>query len=239
MPGHVFAFSDRCGGVSTGHFAEANLSLRVGDDPASVSENRQRLLDSLGLPRHRLLTTRQVHGATVVRVSANVLDVSPEPAGLPVDADGMVTTARGVALLIGAADCVPLVLVDADTVGVLHIGWRGLLHGIVEAGMDAMVQAGARPASTRAVLGPAIGPCHYPVSEDLRDRLTSRYVAAGAVTLAGAPAVDLPGATAQALAELGVAAAVRSDTCTYESSVHFSSRRDGSTGCQGGVVALL
>ncbi len=239
MPGHVFAFSDRGGGVSTGPFAEANLSLRVGDDPASVNKNRARLLDTLGLPRHRLVTTRQVHGANVVRVSADDLDRSPEPGALPVHADGMVTTDVGVALLIGAADCVPLVLMDSGTVGVLHIGWRGLLSGIVEAGVEAMVQAGAQPASTRAVLGPAIGPCHYRVGADLRDHLASRYPAAAAVTLAGDPAVDLSGATTEALARLGIGALVRSDSCTFESNIHFSARRDGRTGCQGGIVALL
>lgn len=239
VPDHLFAFSDRRGGLSTGRFAEANLSSRVGDDPSVVSQNRLLLLARVGLPEHRVVTTRQVHGARVVRIGVQGTYACQAVAGGPVDADGMVTTERNVALLIGVADCIPLVLVDSEVVGVLHIGWRGLLTGVVEAGVDAMVDAGARPHSTQAHLGPAIGPCHFAVNEELQQRLAARYPAAAATTLSGTPAVDLASATLEALTRLGIAGGTRTDTCTYESRTHFSARRDGRTGCQGGLVALL
>ena len=42
------AVTARSGGVSSGPYATLNLSLSVGDDPASVLENRRRLAASFG-----------------------------------------------------------------------------------------------------------------------------------------------------------------------------------------------
>ena len=43
-------FTMREGGVSEGPFRSLNLSLKVGDDPASVLENGRRLRQSAGAP---------------------------------------------------------------------------------------------------------------------------------------------------------------------------------------------
>ena len=50
-------------------------------------------------------------------------------------------------------------------VAVLHAGWRGLLAGIVAAGVDAL---GAGPIA--AAVGPSIGPCCYEVGAEVAGR---------------------------------------------------------------------
>jgi hypothetical protein len=220
--------------MSIGRFAEANLSTRVGDAAAAVRHNRERLLGTLGLDAHELVTTRQVHGARVVRIGMS----GPVRPASCVEADGMVTTESGIALLIGVADCLPVVLVGRGVVGVLHVGWKGLVRGIVESGVEAMLEVGGTVGGLRAHLGPGIGPCHFPVGEEVLRRVEQRYTAAAATTTAGAPAVDVAAAVREALAGHGVVDIVGSGTCTFESGEHFSARRDGPTGCQGAVVAL-
>jgi YfiH family protein len=106
------------------------------------------------------------------------------PAHVGPEGDGMVTAATGLALGIFTADCVPILMVDAERriVAALHAGWRGTLAGIAAAGVHAMVALGARPASIRAALGPSIGLCCFEVDAALAETF----------------AREIPGATAHA-----------------------------------------
>ncbi|WP_291414349.1 polyphenol oxidase family protein [Actinophytocola sp.] len=223
----VVAFSGRAGGVSVAPFESANISTRVGDDPAAVAENRRRLLDALGVVGATMVTARQVHGATV-------LPVSGVRAG---QADGLVTRERNLVLTVGVADCVPVALTSPAAVGMLHVGWRGLVAGIVHAGMAALHRIGGR--SVTAYVGPSVGSCCYPVGEDVWSAVVGRYPSAGAVSLAGERSLDLGAAVTEALHRAGVAGVVRIEGCTaHEPDRYFSVRRDGRTGCQAGMAVL-
>jgi YfiH family protein len=228
----VVAFTNRLGGVSKGRFAQANLSTRVGDNLEDVLANRAAVLSRLNLASRALVTLQQEHTATVVRI-----DGASRSGAV---ADGMVTTDRNVVLMVGVADCLPLALVDrGNAIGVLHVGWRGLLGGIVETGVREMLLAGAHRSSISAHLGPAIGPCCYEVGEDLRRAASAAYDTASAATVTGRPSIDLASAVVQALGRQGVEDVEANVLCTRESPHHFSRRRDGPTGCQAGLVALL
>lgn len=60
--------STRRGGLSRPPYASLNLSLSVGDDPARVAANRQRLEQALGMGPRAAVLGRQVHGAGVWRL---------------------------------------------------------------------------------------------------------------------------------------------------------------------------
>ncbi|MGD0152686.1 MAG: laccase domain-containing protein, partial [Thermacetogeniaceae bacterium] len=62
------AFTTRCGGVSTGPYAELNLGLSTGDEPGLVVENRRLLCNTLGLDVGRLSIVKQVHSDRVMVV---------------------------------------------------------------------------------------------------------------------------------------------------------------------------
>lgn len=120
----------------------------------------------------------QVHGARIF--AADGLEV-PEPAGAAApwrlrlaDYDGFVTAEPGILLTIGIADCVPAVLRGTHGVALLHAGWRGVGAGIVA---RAVAELGERygddPDAIRAWWGPAIGPCHYPVGEEVVEAIGS------------------------------------------------------------------
>ena len=142
-----------------------NLSLSVGDDPDAVARRRRALARWAGAEP---VWVRQVHGADVVRVSAVPAADDPLPA-----ADALVTRLDRVAPAVLAADCVPVLLADpaARVVGAVHSGRRGLVGGVVQAALQAMVGLGARTDRLRAVVGPAVcGRC-YEVPAELRDEV--------------------------------------------------------------------
>ncbi len=166
---------------------------------------------------------RQVHGATVVTVTA-----PGEHAGA--EADGAVTTTPGAPLAVHGADCAPLLLVADGGLGVAHVGWRGLLAGVVEATADALAALGAPPHT--AVLGPCIRARCYEFGGPGLDELAERYgPTVRAATAAGAPALDLAAGVAAACRTRGLAL-VDEGTCTACSDDHWSHRARADAGRQ-------
>lgn len=167
----------RQGGVSTGAFGAAdtgagglNLGARCGDDIAQVHTNRHILGRQLPSPPHWL---QQVHGVEVVQCHA-AADRRAEPASLNIEpvADAAFTLERGVVLAVLTADCLPVYFAHRHekVVAVCHAGWRGLAHGVIEATLAAASTTSGIALGPEwiAHLGPAIGPQHFEVGEDVR-----------------------------------------------------------------------
>jgi purine-nucleoside/S-methyl-5'-thioadenosine phosphorylase / adenosine deaminase len=222
---YAVVFSTRVGGVSEGPFDSLNLGRMTDDDPERVEENRRRLLGEVDGEAGRLTLNRQTHSATVHRARAG---------GRGEPGDGLWTDDAGVPMLALAADCLPLAVVrrggEHPAAAVLHVGWRGLLSGIVEAGAAAL---GGRQ---EAAIGPGIGPCCFEVGEEVAEPFRARF---GADVMRGRN-LDLWTAAERALREAGVERVERVDLCTScNPELFFSHRRDaGRTGRQG-VVALV
>ena len=112
--------ASRLGGVSEGQLGSLNLGfLAEPDSRENVLMNRKNFLAPIGLKAENLATYRQVHGDRIVRVN--------EPINSLEEADAVVTNVPELALLVLAADCVPIILVDPvhRAVGVAHAGWKG------------------------------------------------------------------------------------------------------------------
>jgi YfiH family protein len=242
--GVVAAFTSRAGGFGDGPYRSLNLGLHVGDDLRTVLRNRRRVATVLSLAGLPWATVRQVHSPTVVRADPDRLGQGPPEARPPLaEADGMVSDRRGLLLAVFMADCVPVLLADpgAGVIGAVHAGWRGLLAGAVEAGVEALTGLGADPAATVALVGPAIGPCCYEVGPEVAGPLGERYPAAAATTRDGRTAVDTTAAAVQALERTGVGEVRAARECTADDPGRwFSHRRDGAPGGrQAGIIALL
>ena len=126
------AFTERTGGVSEGPYESLNLADHVEDELSRVQANRRLLMDALGMPEVPLVIPKQVHGERIVsleKASAQKVQEFREQAGRGCDA--LLVKARGVAALMLAADCVPLVMVaPSGRFAVVHAGWRGVENGI-------------------------------------------------------------------------------------------------------------
>lgn len=234
VSGAHFAFTDRWGGVSAAPYEELNLGGAVGDDPEAVRTNRELAAKSLGADPGRVVWMNQVHGNDVAEVEG------PWTTPLTPPVDALVTAARGLALAVLTADCVPVLLADpvAGVVAAAHAGRPGMVKGIVPAAVDAMRSLGADPSRIVARTGPAVcGRC-YEVPEAMRAEVAAVEPAAHAETSWGTPAVDVTAGVHAQLDRLGVHDRERSSVCTRESKDHFSYRRDRSTGRLAGYVWL-
>jgi YfiH family protein len=174
------AFTLRTGGVSAAPFNALNLGAHVGDDRASVAENRRRVGVELDLPSEPAWL-QQVHGVRVVGLDADAKDDAASTkraavgaglanwAGATNDgADAAITRASGRVCAILVADCIPVLFAarDGSAVAAAHAGWRGLAGGVLEATVAAL---GCEPAGLSAWLGPGIGRAHFEVGDDVRD----------------------------------------------------------------------
>lgn len=228
VPGRVRALiTTRHGGTSCGAYAGFNLGERVGDDAHAVASNR-RFLRRL-LPEEPIWI-RQLHGARVV---------DAEPGSRGEEADAAVTRTPGRVCAVLTADCLPVLLADAQgtVVGIAHAGWRGLAAGVVESVVRAM---GVAPASLVAYLGPAIGAEAYEVGRDVFDAFVGPdpdAAAAFASHGAGKFLADLGLLARQRLTRLGVVSIHGGTLCTYSDPGRFYSyRRDGETGRMASLV---
>jgi hypothetical protein len=229
-PDAVLLFSTRLGGVSRPPYDQLNLGRSTADDPAAVTENRERLLRAAGLDPTRLATAGQVHGTRVVEASG--------PGHHPA-CDALVTRMAGVALAVTTADCMSILFRAPGVVAAAHSGWRGTADGLPCATLEAVCRlAGCAPDAVEVAIGPAIRGCCYEVGEDV----AARFPAAARLETTGRPKLDLPTAAAHALRAAGVRAAAISDVgaCTAcEPFFYYSHRRDrGVTGRHWGVAAL-
>jgi YfiH family protein len=225
--------TDRRGGRSSAPYDSFNLGDHVGDDPAAVAANRERLARELGVEPGRLVWMQQVHGTGVAVVEG--------PRDEPVPAtDALVTTERGLVLCVLVADCVPVLLSDAEAgvVAAVHAGREGVRQGVVPAALAAMRDLGARPAATTALLGPAVCGADYEVPAAMQAEVARIAPAAAVRTRRGTPGLDLRAGLAELLRAAGVGQVVHDPRCTVEDRYLFSHRRDGVTGRQAGVVWL-
>ena len=150
---------------------------------------------------------RQVHGAGVI--------VARGPGRRhPLPADALVGAGTEAAVAVRTADCVPLLLVDpaCGLVAAVHAGWRGFVAGAVEAAVDALVRAGARPDRLRAAIGPSIRDCCFEVGAETAARLAAR--GAPVQKRDGARFADLAGGVRAALAARGVRRVEDCGLCT-------------------------
>ena len=231
---------DRPGGLNLGRLA--------GDDPSCVAANRARVLALTGGAEAAWL--EQIHGAEVVDAH-EVLDQARAGAPL-VRADASVTDRPGTICVVMIADCMPVLLCDADgrAVGAAHAGWRGLAAGVVEKTAQRVAGlAGVQPGSLNAYLGPSIGPAAFEVGADVRDAFmngvdgSQREATAQAFVprpgSAGKYLADLPALARLRLQRFGVTQITGGDLCTVTARERFYSyRRDRVTGRMAAMIWL-
>lgn len=225
----------RTGGVSEAPFDALNLGAHVGDDPARVAANRERLQRRLGA-EVTLTWLQQVHGTRVV-------DAALAAGNAPPEADAVTTVQSQLACLVMTADCLPVLFCDraGSRVAAAHAGWRGLADGVLEA---TLATFDGDPTELICWLGPAIGPAAFEVGGEVRARFVADLPASAAAFRVQAGGEDKWLADLYALARLrlaraGVIAVHGGDLCTFgDSERFFSYRRDGVTGRMASLIWL-
>ncbi len=200
--------------------------LAVDGDPTELSGRRSRVVDAPWTWLH------QVHGSRVVTVTR-----PGEHAGA--EADAAVTAVAGAPLAVHTADCAPVVFTGRAAVGVAHVGWRGLVAGVLENTVEALTALGETGESLRAEIGPCIRARCYEFSPADLEAVECRLgVGARATTAWGAPALDLPAGIALVLAKAGIDHVADAGICTACSPRHWSFRARRESGRQAAVAWL-
>jgi purine-nucleoside/S-methyl-5'-thioadenosine phosphorylase / adenosine deaminase len=229
-------FTTRLGGRSAPPYAALNLSFVSGDDADAVRSNRERATATLGLGPDAWTGGRQVHGVRIAQAtSAERGAGAASPSTTLPETDALWTEEPGIAVVVLAADCVPVLIADArrPAVAVVHVGRRGLLAGVIERAVEAM----GGGSSLRAFAGPSIGPCCYEVDAGSAAAAAERF---GDEVVRG-PArrhLDLWRGCALALARASVGQISLAGVCTRCENHRFYSHRAGDRGRQGLIACL-
>ncbi len=196
---------------------------------SEAAQNWDELAAAQGFPG--VSHARQVHGDRVLLQEGPVSGLSVGP-----DADGHVSARPGAFMAVTVADCVPVFVVDPHrrAVAVLHAGWRGIVAGILEAGISRLTEnLGSRVEDLLVHLGPAICGSCYEVGSEV-------HVALGLADPGGPEPVDLRGVLTRRALDLGVIRAhvTRSSFCSLCGASPFFSHRGGATQRQVGFMGI-
>lgn len=216
-----FIFTNRLGGVSKDPFTSANLGDHVGDEAASVLENRAQLESQIGMP---IVFMNQVHGDTVVLVEGKTNTPT---------CDALITTERKLAVAVMVADCIPLLLKSDVAVAAVHVGRKGLMNGVARKTIDAMRDLGAEV--IHSYIGPNICGSCYEVGADIFNEVVSKYPSSDSSSRTGKATLDLVSGLKTDLKDTVL---LDLSSCVLEDKNSFSYRRDGITGRQAGVIWL-
>ncbi len=210
---------------------QGRLDLTAGHSSAWRGPDWDLVEDHLGVP---VFNAYQVHGVRVLEVGHG----SDRKDVIAVHADALITSQRQIGLAVRAADCLPVLFVDADAgvVAAAHAGRVGLGDGVLPATVAAMRTRGAQ--AVKAWIGPHICGSCYEVPDDVQEEFCAAMPAARAKTSWGTSSLDLGAAAAAQLEDLGCQV-TRVDPCTRTELTLHSYRRDGAeSGRQAGVVWL-
>lgn len=126
--------------------ADLDVRMLTKEDNVKTDGETRRALDA-----DVLATVDQPHGANVV-----IVEEEPDHDRA---ADGMVTDIEGVTLAARMADCQVIVAYDPGmkTIGVVHVGWRGLLAGAIPALLSKMsIAFKSGPSDLYVAAGPSL-----------------------------------------------------------------------------------
>ncbi len=128
--------------------------------PYDTLENGlSQLVRTLGLANHKVVRMNQTHSAHVQRIgidNASVLE----------DTDGIWTTEPGIVVAVKTADCLPVLVMHPQLVGVVHAGREGTELGIMKVFLDQVRMALGIIDGFTFWFGPAICRRCYQIDRD-------------------------------------------------------------------------
>jgi len=160
--------STRLGGYKS-EFGDFNLGESVGDDPETVSKNRDLFCSLAGFNRSNLAKSKQVHGAEILWV---------EKGGSYEGYDALVTNQSDILLAVTIADCAPILIYNEkrDVTAAIHAGWQGTKAMLVTKVLKFMESNFKSQAKDLYVfIGPCISAKNYEVDADVALYFDEKY----------------------------------------------------------------
>ncbi len=231
----VTAFTTQRGEIDPRNkYSSFNVCDYTGDDAMHVLDCRMQLCMELGIDMDQLVMPRQTHSSRVALIDEAYmnLDIDKQEAALE-GVDALVTELTDVCIGVNTADCVPIILADAQAgiVAAVHAGWRGTVARIAAKAVKEMERLGARASNIQVAMGPSICQDCFEVGDEVVEEFkkqgfdTEAIVARNATT--GKAHIDLRLANAQVLASAGVHCDTSNCECSRCDKRYFSARKLG------------
>lgn len=231
-PGVSAWITTRNGGCSEMPYTSNNLALHVGDNQASVEQNRQQLLQQLpGVQTIQWLN--QTHSNRVIKADDGALQSPRQTPQQAPDADACFTREPGLVCSVMTADCLPVLIAakDGSQVAAVHAGWRGLAAGILK---NTLAQF---TADVTVYLGPAIGPQQFEVGPDVRQAFAWASDDCFQPGRGDRLMANIYQLACEALMAAGVNEIYGGEYCTVtDAETFYSYRREGQTGRMASLI---
>lgn len=201
-----------------------SLCHYTGDNRRHTAACRKELCQWLGTDESRLIVPRQTHSTEVLTLTAeNAACTMPE------GVDSIVTRLKRTVIGVNTADCVPVLLHDAEAgvIAAVHAGWRGAVGGIIGKTVEAMAGEGAVPGRISAIVCPAICVDCFEVGEEVAARFPEECVSRN---YGEKPHVNLPKYARLCLEAAGIGTgniALTGECTRCEPLKYFSARKAG------------
>lgn len=170
--GFANGFSTRLGGVSPFPENDLNLAGFGEDSDENISENRRRFLEIFD-KNYQLATAWQVHGDGV-KIVKNESDAQNGEEKF----DALVSNLEKILVGVKTADCVPILIGDAETktFAAVHAGWRGTVLSIAKKTIEKMREIyGANPENLICAIGPAATCKNYEIGREVIDAFNENF----------------------------------------------------------------
>lgn len=213
---------------------DGSMYLSAQNPLAENVANRKRFLEMKNLGGRKIVVAGLVHGSAVQKVDAGAEYIIP-------DTDALVTQTPEMILTLTGADCFPVYFEEktAGIVGLAHCGWKGIVGGIVNNTVGAIVEMGGKTENIVMTIGPGICTKHFEIKEDI---LSSFEVYPEYILREERISVDLKGIIKKQATESGIVSENILDTneCTYcLDEKYFSYRRDKSDPLEAQIAYIV
>ncbi|MFC1557855.1 peptidoglycan editing factor PgeF [candidate division KSB1 bacterium] len=228
------AFSTRKGGFSLKPYETLNLGFTTDDVSDNVIRNMTLFFDTLSIPEKNTAKMSQVHSDNIIIAGK---------AGHLGTGDGIITNAVNVFISGTFADCASVAVFEPQKkiVGLFHVGWRGLVCGIVKKGVEKIYRTyNIKPCNLLIGIGPHIKSCCFEIGKDVADIFDRKFLIAKS---GNKQHLQIEDVIISQLCSVGVLEKniERSDYCTScNNELFFSHRKSkGKTGRMMAVIGII
>lgn len=145
------------------------------NDEYHVNEKRLRLYKAMNIEPETVIQAQHVHRNNIEIIT----EQSPSSFSYKFpETDGLVTNVINRPLFIPVADCAAVAFFDPQkqVIGLLHSGWKGVVHSIIPTMVQTMQATyGSDPSDILVGVSPCLGPCCYEVRQDFIATFTEAF----------------------------------------------------------------
>lgn len=231
----VLAFSTMRGAdIDDGAYDGFNINAYCGDSDEHIAKCKDILAKEIGITEEKILLPHQVHGADFQIITPDFLTLPANEQAMTLDGvDGVFTQMTGTCIGVSTADCIPLIIYDAEhhAACAIHAGWRGTVQYIaLKAVKEMQTLFHSDPKKMKAVIGPGIQLRSFEVGQEVYDLFASAGFDMDKIAKRmGKWHIDLPLCNKLQLTMAGIDEdnIIQSDVDTFTSHEFFSARRQG------------